>query len=149
MSNLKLPTMTFEALSKTLKAGGDRKLAYATVATRSEDGKKIFISQHGNVIATLAPDSVSIDNCGYDTTTTATRLRKILSDNGITYYVRIKQYAMRLYNDSHTELDPCFRSIEFVKIGHAWCPNWETLSDEAPAKAPVPTEAPLVDLFAA
>lgn len=150
MSNLKLPVMTFEALSKNVKPGQTRKLAYATEAYRSHDGTRITITQHSNPIAILSEKSVFVDNCGYDTTTTSTRINKILSDNEIPYYVRIRQYQMRLFNASHTELDDTFRSLEFVNLGYGsslnWVPNWATLADGAPEHIETQKE---VDLFVA
>lgn len=152
MSNLKLPTMTHKNLSKMLGKRPSLKLAYATEAHKEHGSDIITVTQHGNVIATLTPQTVHIDNCGYDTTTTATRLRKILSDNGITYYVRIKQYAMRLYNENHTELVSDFRSIEFANLSHAgqnWVADWVTLGEDSPAyTADKPAEV-TPDLFAA
>lgn len=120
MSNLKLPTMTYDNLHKILAKSKKSlvKVAYATEVMSTANG--ISVLQHGNVIAELTPDTLYIDNCGYDTTTTATRLRKILADNGIGYYVRIKQYAMRLYNGSHTEIDPEFRSATLTRLGTTW-----------------------------
>lgn len=136
MSNLKLPTMTHKNLRAMMGKRSSLKLAYATEAHAEHGSDVITITQHGNTIAILTPDTVTIDNCGYATTTTATRLRKILSDNGIDYYVRIKNFSMRLYNSHHTELDPDFRSLEFVNIGY-WAPNWEKLSN-AGAEIPQP-----------
>lgn len=142
MSNLKLPVMTFDALAKNVKPGQTRKLAYATEAYRSEAGDTIKVKQHGNTIAVLSHKSVFVDNCGWDTNTTATRIRKVLDDNSIPYYVRIKNFSMRLYNTAHTELDDSFRSLEFVDLGydsHNWAPNWETLGEDSAARtAPAP-----------
>lgn len=119
MSNLKLPTMTHENLSKLVPVGKIRKLAYATEARHHTDGT-IVVTQHGNIIATMTTDSLYVSNAGWDSTTTATRLRKILGDNKTGYYVRIRDYGMRFYNDSHTELDSSFHSASFNRLGTVW-----------------------------
>ncbi len=149
MSNLKLPTMTHENLRKMLGKRSERTIAYATKIHSEHGADVITVTQHGNVIATLTPGMVHIDNCGYATTTTATRLRKILADNGIGYYVRIKQYAMRLYNAEHTELDSDFRSVDFVNLGSSYGDNWAPCWDSLGEGTVAPEKSEEVDLFAA
>jgi hypothetical protein len=96
MSNLSLPKMTYANLNSVLGSTkwGRAQLAYATTIERVNDA--IYVKHHENVIAVLEPDSVYVTNCGYETSTTANRLRKILSDNSIPFSVRIKQFSMRL-----------------------------------------------------
>lgn len=134
MSNLKLPRMTFVALAKNVKPGQTRKLAYATEAHRSEAGDTIKIKQHGNTIAILTPTSLYVTNCGYSTGTTATRLRKILDDNETDYYVRIRNFEMRLYNKAHTEVDPEFYSLTLTRQGDYWCTDYQNANGEAPVR---------------
>lgn len=142
MSNLKLPTMTHQNLRKILGKREERTIAYATKIHGEHGSEVITVTQHGNPIAILTPDTLYVDNCGYATTTTATRLRKILADNDAGYYVRIKQYAMRLYNDAHTEIDPEFRSATLTRQGTAWSLAYGEMNLTA---APVKE----LDLFAA
>lgn len=127
MSNLKLPTMTYDNLSKLLGGRSAKTLAYATTAERHANGN-IIVRQHGNAIAELSPDTLYIDQCGWDSSTTANRLRKVMADNEVGYYVRIRDFGMRLYNASHTEIDSAFHSASFTKHGDAWALNHSSLS---------------------
>lgn len=118
MSNLKLPTMSFSALmARYSLTSKPTKLAYATTAEYVNG--HIVIRQHGNRIAVITHDIIVIDNCGYDSSTTANRLRKIMHDNNLGYYVRIRDFEMRLYNDVHTEISS-FRAATFTKHGETW-----------------------------
>ena len=127
MSNLKLPTMSYDNLTK-LSKGYEIKIAYATTIESYDDSpKRIVIRQHGNIIAQVTPDIIVIDNCGYDSSTTANRLRKIMHDNNLGYYVRIRDFEMRLYNDVHTEVTAAFRKATFTKHGAAWCLQYSGL----------------------
>lgn len=95
MSNLKLPTMTFEALRKVTPDNGLTKtIAYATTASFFEDGADsyILIQHHYHNIGKIYADGrVWIHNAGYSSNTTATRLREILSDNHIPFKYAIRQ----------------------------------------------------------
>lgn len=126
MSNLKLPTMTHDNLSKLLGGRSAKTLAYATTAERS--GDSIIIRQHGNAIAELTPSQVTVDTCGYDTSTTANRLRTIMHDNSLGYYVRIRDFGMRLFNAERTEIDSAFHRATFTKRGDAWTLDYSSLS---------------------
>ena len=127
MSNLKLPTMSYDNLTKLAK-GYETKIAYATTIERYDDSPaRIVIRQHGNMIAQVTPDIIVIDNCGYDSSTTANRLRKIMQDNMLGYYVRIRDFEMRLYNAEHTEITASFRTATFTKQGVAWCLQYSGL----------------------
>lgn len=128
MSNLKLPTMTHANLRKLLGKRPSIKLAYATEAHAEHGSDRISVTQHDNVIAVLTGDTLYVDNCGYDSATTANRLRKILHDNGLDYYVRIRDFGMRLYNGAHTEIDSEFRRAEFTRLGNVWAMNYAKLS---------------------
>lgn len=127
MSNLKLPTMTYDNLSKLIGSKTARTLAYATTAERSSDGS-IIVRQHGNAIAELTPKTITVDQCGWDSTTTANRLRMVMRDNDLGYYVRIRDFGMRLYNAEHTEIDSTFHRATFIKLEGVWALKHESLS---------------------
>ena len=123
MSNLNLPTMTFENIAKKMVGKSTLKLAYATEAVQGNSTSPIEILHHGNRIAVLSPENLYVSNCGWDSSTTATRLRKIMSDNNLGYYVRIRDFGMRLYSDAHTEVDPAFHSATFSLEDFSWVWN--------------------------
>lgn len=88
MSNLNLPTMTFDALeaeSKQFDRIKQRTIAYATTAEYvPQDGSTdayVIIRHHGSVIAEIARGWVYVTNAGYSSQTTRTRIHQILTDN--------------------------------------------------------------------
>lgn len=91
MSNLKLPSMSYASL--TSRNNGT--LAYATTLTVTPH-KCAEVRHHGNLIAEIGPDGLWISNAGWDSSTTANRLRVILRDNGLPYTVRIHDFEMEL-----------------------------------------------------
>lgn len=80
MSNLQLPTMSYARLS-TLDVGKSGKIGYATHIGRCDNAVTVF--HHGHPIATITPDEVTLDNCGYHTRTTADRLHRIARANNV------------------------------------------------------------------
>lgn len=94
MSNLNLPKLTYANLATLTRARTDRvKLAYETTAERikASNGASwdtFLIRHHGNVIAEIGPDYMTLDNGGWNSRTTANRLHTILKDNGINYSAR-------------------------------------------------------------
>jgi hypothetical protein len=105
MSNLKLPMMTFESL---MRSGHTKTLAYATTAelVPSDDNGKtddyIVIRHHGTVIAEIAGQWVYVTNAGYDSSTTRSRIHKILSDNG-NFGVTQRQHVQHLITNLRGE----------------------------------------------
>ena len=93
MSNLQLPTMSYENLS-TLSVGSSGKIGYATHIDRDEERERITVFHHGHPISIIGRDWVTLDNCGYHTRTTADRLNRIATANGIGR-VGIRQGVMR------------------------------------------------------
>lgn len=112
MSNLKMPRMTVENLNIITRRGREI-IAYQTRANAywndAEADNNYRITHHGNTIAIIGCDTVTISNGGWDSITTADRLRRILNDNGIPFTVRINDYSMVLYNR---------RNGEHVKVGN-------------------------------
>jgi hypothetical protein len=97
MSNLKLPTMSYENLSSLAPRDGSwKKVAYATWIRHIFIGNGIVeVKHHASIIATITKKRVVLDNHGYNTPTTSNRLNRIVRDNGITdRWVGIKQYSM-------------------------------------------------------
>lgn len=86
MSNLTLPKMTYATLkgmlsNAHLKGQWRVKLAYETTIEYDNDGKAIIVRHHNNSIALIGPDWFTICGAGWNSQTTATRLRAILNDN--------------------------------------------------------------------
>ena len=90
MSNLKLPSMSFENLS-TMKVPASGKIAHNTYIRRNSDNVEVIY--HTTVIAIVSSDNVAISNGGWATRTTADRLHAITRDNGLGY-VNIRQGEM-------------------------------------------------------
>ena len=100
MTNLKLPVMTLDAL-KTLTNGKDARIAYKTCATwyAYKGVATVSIKHHGNVIATISPNILVVTSAGWNSVTTANRLRKILRDNNVNAHVFVKDGLMRIKSD--------------------------------------------------
>lgn len=127
MSNLKLPTMSYAALMATERlTSKPKKIAYATTAEYANG--YITIRHHGNAIALIARNIIVIDNCGWDSDTTVNRLRKVMRDNNIPYYVRIRDFEMRLCNDAHNEIDGNFRTATFTRNNDVWTLQYYVVS---------------------
>jgi hypothetical protein len=96
MTNLKMPNMSYDNLRELLEGsrGKTKKIAYATHARLSEGGV-VYVYHHGNTIAAVQPDRVSMSNAGYHTKTTAHRLDLIAYANGVGR-VRIRDFTMRV-----------------------------------------------------
>jgi hypothetical protein len=109
--------MTFASLDKRLGTKWRVPLAYATYAERVNGD--VYVKHHTSVIAVLSPDEVYVTNAGYETSTTATRLRQILRDNHIPYTVRIQQFRMRLARNFTSTWDD-FSSATFTKSENGW-----------------------------
>ena len=94
MSNLNLPRMTYANLATLMRLRfGQFKLAYETTAERIKASNgapwdTFLIRHHGNEIAEIGPDYMTLDNGGWNSRTTANRLHTILKDNDINYSVR-------------------------------------------------------------
>lgn len=105
MSNLNLPSMKYSDLvSSLVMLSSERKLAYATTAQRT--GDVVEIRHHGNVIATLAPGMIKVDTCGWDSMTTASRLNRIVVDNGLPYRISIRKGDTKIMTDSLAIIAP-------------------------------------------
>lgn len=95
MSNLKLPTMTYSNLHTLLKRSGKSrvKIAYATEIV--QEPLSIAVVHHNSIIARIysggQPATVQVDTCGWDSMTTASRLNKIVVDNGLPYRISIRK----------------------------------------------------------
>lgn len=90
MTNLKMPSLKYDDLINR-KNG---RLGYATTLTHGNPGT-VIVSHHGSPIATLTPDTVTLDNHGYHSNTTAHRLNLISHAHGLGW-VGIKNGEMRL-----------------------------------------------------
>mgnify|MGYP003543219327 CR=1 FL=1 len=96
-----MPTMTLDAL-KTRTNGRDANIAYKTRAVWHTDkgGTIVSIEHHGNVIAVISPNILIVTGAGWNSVTTANRLRKILRDNNIGCHVFVKDGLMRIRYDN-------------------------------------------------
>lgn len=130
MSNLKLPILTFDAITESLKtahpnATGDigKSVAYATgVATLGYNPlvdplpRTVAVIHHTSVIASLwvGAGNLHITNAGYSSSTTRTRLNKVLNDNKLTQWgVTQKNFVQVLINFDSKESFPDFQSARF------------------------------------
>lgn len=97
MSNLKLPKMSFYNLNRLLGNRWSETLAYATTAERDGD-RTILVRHHGNAIATISDDVVTLSTAGWHSRTTANRLNAILAALELPgrYSIGITQYVMVL-----------------------------------------------------
>jgi hypothetical protein len=118
MSNLTLPTMSLTALDRLMGKRTGMTLAYATTAVRTWEG--IAIEHHGNRIALIRPDYIYVSNAGYGSSTTRTRLNRILRDNDIPYGVTQKDFAQYLVDDATRTRVPFTGTHTFVKMAEGW-----------------------------
>ena len=95
MSNLQLPTMSYENLS-TLAVGKSGKIGYATHISQGD--KAVTVFHHGHAIALITPGCIELNNRGYHTRTTADRLHRIATANGAGH-VRIRGGVMQFVSD--------------------------------------------------
>lgn len=93
MSNLKLPTLTFDALKAHVLGGRtktERTVANNTVAYLYEadsTNETIVVRHHGSTIATLTPYSLTVTNAGYGSASTRERVNGFLDSNDTGLYV--------------------------------------------------------------
>lgn len=81
MSNLKLPNMGYEYLSRIAPADKWKKIAYQTFIQK--EGNHVLVKHFDTTIATINKDSVSVDNGGYCwSRSTSARLNTIIRQNG-------------------------------------------------------------------
>jgi hypothetical protein len=90
MSNLNLPNLSYKSLSDmAIQPGETRKLAYET--TVETMGDVFVIRHHGNAIAEVGLWSLDITDCGWGSSTTRTRLNKVVRDNVTDIPVHLNQ----------------------------------------------------------
>lgn len=95
-----LPRLTFDNLS-----GANRTIGYATTARDTASG--VEIAFHGNVIAIFhGSGDVEIPYTGWDSSTTASRIHKVLKDNGITAGYTFRPSKGTSFFVDGTELGP-------------------------------------------
>ena len=117
MSNLKLPNLSYNNL-KALAAGRYAKpIAYATTATDNES--LITVSHHGNEIADVALDGVTLFTAGWHSQTTAARLNRLLMDNvpNTPYRVGIRDGITCLVNHATPKARVYFDKVKFTAAG--------------------------------
>ena len=117
MSNLKLPNLSYNNL-KALAAGRYAKtIAYATTATDSDDF--ITVSHHGNEIADVRENDVTLLTAGWHSQTTAARLNRLLMDNvaNTPYRVGIRDGYTCLVNHATPKERIYFNKLVFTKSG--------------------------------
>ena len=114
MSNLKLPNMSYEnLLTLTPENSAWKKIAYATFIDQgSLNPNSVRIMHHESVIAVVSANSVTLDNHGYDSSTTANRLSKIAYDNGIDARIAIRGGEMVVLNPETLKVDHKFYGPE-------------------------------------
>lgn len=114
MSNLKLPNLSYNNL-KALAAGRyNKQIAYATTAT--DNDVLITVSHHGNEIADVTPDDVTLFTAGWHSQTTAARLNRLLIDNlpNTPYRVGIRDGYTCLVNHATPKLRVYFNKVIFT-----------------------------------
>ena len=115
MSNLSLPTMSFPNLERLLDKRTSLTLGYATTATRDPHKRTIHVLHHGNEIARLTPMTLWVSNAGYSSSTTRSRLNKILLANGIPFSVGQKSYEQILTNHDDNTRQPFTGEAQFIR----------------------------------
>lgn len=125
MSNLTLPRMTYVTLkgmlnNARLKNRSEVKLAYATTAEYTGGENTITIRHHGNAIAMLTPEHIHLTGSGWNSQTTATRLRTILNDNQT---VLAENFGRTYYSVTSRDNQ---REYGLFLTGTTRDPNWET-----------------------
>jgi len=121
MSNLKLPTLTFDALKAHILGGRNkhsRAVANNTVAYLYEDGstnEAIVVMHHGSVIAALTPYSLTVTNAGYGSASTRERVNGFLDSNYTGLYVAQRQGYQVLFDrkQDHKRLTEDFLVLTF------------------------------------
>lgn len=124
MSNLKMPTMTFEAIAdRFFSRRGDatRTIAYATTATFVTDGVHVeyLIRHHGNPIAWVAEKEVAVSNAGYGTPTTRARINAVLASNGLPFHVGQRNHRQVLSDSHFNPITDEFKSAVFDLTTHS------------------------------
>ena len=89
MSNLKLPTLTFDSLDRLIvnRAGEpaytSKTVAYATTVERCNIGDSDYfvVKHHGSSIGSVSRDEVMVTCAGWTSVTTLARVQAVLLDN--------------------------------------------------------------------
>ena len=111
MSNLKLPSMTYDSLAEKLRGASERTIAYKTKAIQYDvDGLSIGVTHHDHLIAIVHPNGVQLVHAGWNSVTTSARMNRVLCDNlpGTEYRVGIRQGILSLIH--HYEVRPLSRT---------------------------------------
>lgn len=105
MSNLKLPTLTFDALKAHILGGRNkttRTVANNTTAQLFETDyaheSAIVVWHHGSIIATLTPHRITVTNAGYGSASTRERVNGFLKSNRTGLYVAQRQGKQVLFD---------------------------------------------------
>lgn len=98
MSNLNLPTLTRDNLSRLMGTETSLKLAFATEAVRLSDDFEgpIAILHHNSIIAKVNKGYVWVSTCGWTSRTTINRINMVLRDNNVPYVAAIRQREGKL-----------------------------------------------------
>ena len=117
MSNLKLPNLSYNNLKALAGGRYNKTIAYATTATDSDD--IITVSHHGNEIADITKDNVTLLTCNWHSQTTAARLNRLLVENvpNTPYRVGIRDGYTCLINHATPKARVYFNKVTFTRDG--------------------------------
>lgn len=117
MSNLNLPTLTFDAIKAAVLKGRSktsRKIMNNTDAYLLNGGDKVVVHHHGSAIAILTATSLYLTNAGYGSQTTRERLNGFLSSNNTGVYLAQRQGHQVLFErETHQRVTADFDSLRY------------------------------------
>jgi len=109
MSNLTLPPLTFARLwsllelnsAKVKRSHGALKIGYETTIRHGYDKQpEVNLYHHGNLIAVIGIGRIHLSTAGWNSSTTAQRLHKVLTDNeiGSEFGIGVRQGVISVLN---------------------------------------------------
>jgi hypothetical protein len=128
MSNLKLKDTSYAGLVKTYEEKGNYQfsIGHNTFAwlTKTDGGMVFRIYYHGNNIATITPQSVTLTNAGWGTPTTRNRLSIIARQNGVPLGFGQKNFEQTIIDHTDTwgvhDVYPFLGTVKFDKTDRTW-----------------------------
>lgn len=103
-----IPTMqatTFHGIARLIGSRTDRvTIGHNTTAER--DGAAIVVRYHGHAIVAMTPDMIALDDCGYMTATTKTRLN-LFAPAGVSIWQKAHRWWISTGQGEPSEWNGC------------------------------------------